>query len=302
MGRKSLVAVLLAFLGFPGIAHSMPISVDYIDSNGREWANLNDTLGLSGDQVRSVCPVDAPCSSTLLPRLAPFTPVNLGGWTWASETDVKDLFIEIGDLDLARRLELNIFGSIAGGLDSEWAPRMLERLTPIPSPNFYGPTGICGSEVVIETGPFGVPIPTVVTTPCWNIVEEGVWGLISTIDTDFLGQETYNAPYTTDYTLIPEDPCKGDLVDWHPKCFVSRANIATLLFGDVASIQTEGSAGETADQYKGVFLYRSGTDNPIPETGGGGGANPVPEPAIIWLFGIGLVGLIIGFSKRRKAV
>ena len=56
----------------------------------------------------------------------------------------------------------------------------------------------------------------------------------------------------------------------------------------------DGDAGANA---LGVYDFIIGTDpfNPIPPI------NPIPIPAVVWLFGTGLLGLI-GIGRREKAV
>jgi hypothetical protein len=61
----------------------------YLDNLGREWRQLAGSTNKTWNQISSICPTDGatPCSGTL-------GGLNLSGWTWATESQVLELFSE----------------------------------------------------------------------------------------------------------------------------------------------------------------------------------------------------------------
>ncbi|HYS08730.1 MAG TPA: hypothetical protein VEP66_08290 [Myxococcales bacterium] len=57
------------------------------DGHGKEWRQLTDSVGLSWEQVAEVCPRDglSPCAGVA-------GALDLTGWTWATDSEVIELF------------------------------------------------------------------------------------------------------------------------------------------------------------------------------------------------------------------
>ena len=94
-GRISGIALVVCTL-FCGAqpAAALPLDTAYVDSvSGLEWAQVSGTTLLTWEQVAGVCATDgtSACSSNL-------GSVELGGWTWATSTQVLTLFVNASDL------------------------------------------------------------------------------------------------------------------------------------------------------------------------------------------------------------
>lgn len=82
-----LASLAAATCAVPGFAQSG--SVAYIDSQGRQWRQVDLTAGHSWNAVAAVCPTDGvtPCAGSL-------GAVQVDGWVWATQQDVLELFAE----------------------------------------------------------------------------------------------------------------------------------------------------------------------------------------------------------------
>lgn len=113
---KSTYLALLAVLLSPMAAYADPIvsaDVVYVDSSGRQWIEINETIGLSPNDVASVCDaVTGECSGILDRSVSPFSSfftgdLDMTGLFWASAGEVAELFYELallppGSLDDGR--------------------------------------------------------------------------------------------------------------------------------------------------------------------------------------------------------
>jgi hypothetical protein len=89
-------ARFLFALRIPGVATPGPgtsIRVAFVDSAGRQWADLNDTLNLTWNEVAAVCPTNGvtKCSGSV-------GSVDVTGWIWATRQQWIDLFLEVTGL------------------------------------------------------------------------------------------------------------------------------------------------------------------------------------------------------------
>lgn len=91
LGMRPLAAVV-ASVCFAATAYATP----YIDTFGREWRPLNETVGLSWNQIATLCPTDGTtaCSAGTLTGVSGTVDFT-GGWTWASVAQVHVLFGEL---------------------------------------------------------------------------------------------------------------------------------------------------------------------------------------------------------------
>lgn len=66
-------------------------SVAYVDSQGREWRQLDSTTGKSWYEVAEMCPVDGvtPCTGMIYNQ-------DITGWVWATREQVEELLAELG--------------------------------------------------------------------------------------------------------------------------------------------------------------------------------------------------------------
>jgi len=66
-------------------------SVAYVDSQGREWRQLDSTAGKSWYEVAEMCPVDGvtPCTGMIYNQ-------DITGWVWATRDQVEELLLELG--------------------------------------------------------------------------------------------------------------------------------------------------------------------------------------------------------------
>lgn len=66
-------------------------SVAYVDSQGREWRQLDSTAGKSWYEVAEMCPVDGvtPCTGMIYNQ-------DITGWVWATRDQVEELMLELG--------------------------------------------------------------------------------------------------------------------------------------------------------------------------------------------------------------
>lgn len=64
--------------------------VAYVDSQGREWRQLDLSCGLTWNQVAAMCPTDGqgPCEGAI-------NNVSIDGWTWANQVQVIALLKEL---------------------------------------------------------------------------------------------------------------------------------------------------------------------------------------------------------------
>jgi hypothetical protein len=113
--RVLTVVALGVLLSSPAAA--APITVDHVDSSGREWASLVDTLGLTANELIAACPVDGITACT-----ANIGAIETTGWTWATQQQTADLFLEFGVPDGGLGVVMEV--------DSVWAPALLGAFTP----------------------------------------------------------------------------------------------------------------------------------------------------------------------------
>jgi hypothetical protein len=118
MGRSLAIMALVTMLAaVPGTAQT----IDYTDSSGRSWRDLNDTLNFTWYEIDAICPNDGvtPCSGTL-------GSVDFTGWIWATHDQVNELFKEVSGLTLG---ELDDYFHY-DVLSSPWAAAALSHLSP----------------------------------------------------------------------------------------------------------------------------------------------------------------------------
>ncbi len=87
----------LLFAGFALVGACQAAQAGYIDSEGKDWLALDPTMGASWSEIAAACdPISGVCDGVFSgPYFAPF---NVTGYTWATADEVRDLFIELGDL------------------------------------------------------------------------------------------------------------------------------------------------------------------------------------------------------------
>lgn len=139
-------------------------STAYADGNGREWRQVSDTKGISWDEMAAVCPLQgaSPCRGGV-DRIG----VDLGGWTWATREQVKDLFnILLSDLPqfaAADRLPAegglrsgqHIYWLAASALTSAFEPTFVSATNYSTSIGVAGMTSTRGSNGQVVLGTFG---------------------------------------------------------------------------------------------------------------------------------------------------
>ena len=97
----------------------------------RNWRQVNDTLGLSWNQVSTVCsPISGICNGST-------GGVDFNGWTWASTVDIAELFAYFNP-------NFIVPTHTVAENNSEWGPNFLNAFDPSPSPYFLG-----DSEIVL---------------------------------------------------------------------------------------------------------------------------------------------------------
>ena len=71
----------------------------FIDSSGREWLDVNDTLNHSWNDTAAVCDATSgSCSGTLAANYPFNGDVDVSGYQWASRDEVRELFYEVAGL------------------------------------------------------------------------------------------------------------------------------------------------------------------------------------------------------------
>lgn len=78
------------------------MATNYVDSSGREWRLLTDTVGFSWNELATICGHDVegaatPCFGTLTESANPGRTVDFTGWTWASLAEIDVLLDEFID-------------------------------------------------------------------------------------------------------------------------------------------------------------------------------------------------------------
>jgi hypothetical protein len=112
-----VVAVGSLFVLLSSPASAAPITVDHVDSAGREWASLVQTSGLTWTQIDAACATDGITACTGNIGLLETT-----GWIWATRDQVRALFGDFGVPGLADNVE--------NELNSTWAPAVLSAFAP----------------------------------------------------------------------------------------------------------------------------------------------------------------------------
>lgn len=122
-GTSRIIAGLL-FLSPFGLVPSLeaaPLTVTYLDSvTGWEWAEVAELTGLTWNQLDTACSQDG-----LTPCAADIGSLGTTGWIWATQDQVRDLFVNATDLtaaQLADYFELEA--------SSTWAPQFLGLFAP----------------------------------------------------------------------------------------------------------------------------------------------------------------------------
>ncbi len=112
--------VLCVLFGCTARGEATPLTVDYLDPvTGWEWADLTDTLGLTWLEVSKACPQDGVTACT-----DDIGAMELPGWIWATQDQVRALFDNATDLTAAQ-----LSDDEEVELDSTWAPQFLARFS-----------------------------------------------------------------------------------------------------------------------------------------------------------------------------
>lgn len=86
-GRHRASACLLALVAlFLGGASASASTIAYTDLSSRQWRQVTETVGLSWNELNSVCATGT-CT-------ADFGPYDLTGWRWASQDEIRSLYNE----------------------------------------------------------------------------------------------------------------------------------------------------------------------------------------------------------------
>lgn len=117
MKATALLVLIGLLTSWTGDANA--ISVAYVDSAGRQWADLNDTTGSSWYAGADYCPTDGVGACV----------GSLEGWTWATRDQVVQLFEEL--TGLSGSLFAN---SVYREVNAAWAPTAMTLVRP----NFVG--------------------------------------------------------------------------------------------------------------------------------------------------------------------
>lgn len=85
------VIVASAALACSAASHAQFNAVAYVDSQGRQWRQLDTSCGLTWNQVAALCPVDGVtrCTGTINNQ-------SITGWVWATRAQVQQLLVELG--------------------------------------------------------------------------------------------------------------------------------------------------------------------------------------------------------------
>lgn len=118
---RTVLLVGAAIFGSVIPSTALPFSVAYVDSlTGLEWAEVIASSGFSWNEVAAVCSTGAaaPCSANI--GTAEFT-----GWTWATSSQVLNLFASSTDLTSE---QLSDQDEQSAG--SSWAPQFMSLFDP----------------------------------------------------------------------------------------------------------------------------------------------------------------------------
>ena len=136
-----------------------------------------------------------------------------------------------------------------------------------------------------------------VSDPNWLVVDLGTSFNVTAIDLFFSPPDGHYSGYTTNYKVYYGD----DNVSWHLEGtgqFVDEdpSKITDHFgFGSVGQsmryVKYEVDGGSHWSSISEISIWADGVE--------GGGEEPVPEPATVLLFGIGLVGML-GFKIKKK--
>ena len=89
----SFALCLAALSGFlsSAVVEAAPITVDHVDTAGRQWASLVETVNVSWNDLNTACSEDGltPCANNI-------GALETTGWIWATRDQVRALFIELG--------------------------------------------------------------------------------------------------------------------------------------------------------------------------------------------------------------
>jgi hypothetical protein len=90
LASRTVLAVFAAACATTtSLAQMSPVA--YVDSQGREWRQLDSTTGKSWYEVAEMCPVDGatPCTGMINNQ-------DITGWVWATREQVEELLYELG--------------------------------------------------------------------------------------------------------------------------------------------------------------------------------------------------------------
>jgi hypothetical protein len=83
--RQTLITGAASLLAL-SLTAPVALAQNYDDGNGKEWLQINRFLNTSWNQIAAKCPTNGtPCTGTI-------AGVDVTGWTWASQDDVRTLF------------------------------------------------------------------------------------------------------------------------------------------------------------------------------------------------------------------
>src|SRR2546423_13700103 len=83
---RSRIAVYVLLVGMAGTT-GMAAAAGFNDGNGKEWMQLQGTVGLSWNRVAQACPQDG-----LTACVGSFDGVNVNDWVWGPDLQVVQLF------------------------------------------------------------------------------------------------------------------------------------------------------------------------------------------------------------------
>jgi hypothetical protein len=100
-------------------AAAFPITVDHVDTAGREWASLVETQNWTWNQLNTACSQDGvtACNGAI-------GEWDLTGWIWATRDQVRDLYYDFGVPSGA--LSSYSYGEVG----SSWAPAVVAAFVP----------------------------------------------------------------------------------------------------------------------------------------------------------------------------
>ena len=88
---RTLALAAGALIAAASAAPRASAQVAYVDSQGRQWRQMDMTVALTWNQVAAICPTDGvtPCTGMVWNQ-------SVTGWVWATRDQVRGLLIELG--------------------------------------------------------------------------------------------------------------------------------------------------------------------------------------------------------------